>query len=157
MMCGRVVLPHWEILLGVVAQVYARRLPTFLIPGPSEDPNSIRDCLISLLHLRREKDYSAGEDRLLYLLQAFHPFKASDASDKIYSLFSHSLDHENLGLGVDYTIPVEDLYTTVAAHVLAKYQDLDLLLSNLHDKTLNLPSWVPDWSTWHFGCDLAGM
>jgi len=157
MMCGRVVFPHWDILLGVVAQVYARQLPTFLIPGPSEDPDSIRDCLISLLQLRQEEGYPAGGGHLLDLLQAFHPFKASDPRDKIYSLFSHSLDHQHLGLAVDYTIPAEDLYTTVAARVLAKCQDLDLLLSNLHGKTLDLASWVPDWSTWHFGCDMAGM
>ncbi len=156
-MCGRFVFPYWGVLLVIVDQVYTRQLPTFLIPGPSEDPNSVRDCLISLLQLRREHGSPPGNGQLLYLLQAFHSFQASDPRDKVYSLFSHSLDHQSLGLAVDYAIPAEDLYVAAAARILAEYQDLDLLLSNLHDKALDLPSWVPDWSTWRFGCDLAGM
>ncbi|KAK4209181.1 heterokaryon incompatibility protein-domain-containing protein [Rhypophila decipiens] len=159
MMCGRTVFPAWTTLLSVVRLVYARQLPAAMIPSHDEDPDSLRDCLISLINLRSPLQYMLKPQRkqLLKLLQSFHPFQVSDPRDKVYSLLGHSLDHEHLGIEVDYTISPEQLYTTVAAEIATEYQDLRLLLSNLHHKSLsNLPSWVPDWSTWYFGSDLGG-
>ncbi|KAM7210258.1 Heterokaryon incompatibility protein (HET) domain containing protein [Rhypophila decipiens] len=159
MMCGRTVFPAWTTLLSVVRLVYARQLPAAIIPSHDEDPESLRDCLISLINLRSPLQYMLKPQRkqLLKLLQSFHPFQVSDPRDKVYSLLGHSLDHEELGIEVDYTISPEQLYTTVAAEIATEYQDLRLLLSNLHHKSLsNLASWVPDWSTWYFGSDLGG-
>jgi len=160
MVCGSVELPRWSLLPGIVRLVYARTLPAALLPSPEEDPNCLRDCLVSLIDLRTSRagfnSFSPPTHRLLDLLQSFHPFQASDARDEIYALISHSTDWNDLGIRVDYTISPERLYTTVAARILSEYQDLHLLLSNLHQKSLIIPSWVPDWSTWHFGSDLAG-
>lgn len=159
MMCGRTPFPDWVTLLSVVRLVYARQLPTEIIPGYDEDPESLRDCLISLINLRSPLGYAfnPGRNRLLKLLQSFHPFRVSDPRDKIYSLLGHCADRDDLGLVVDYTISPEELYTRVAVEIALKYQDLRLLLSNLHHKSLpGLLSWVPDWSTWYFGSDLGG-
>jgi len=159
MMCGRTVLPDWTTIFFIVQLVYARKIPAAIIPAYDEDPDSLRDCLISLADLRSPLQYATGRTKkpLLSLLQSFHPFQVSDHRDKIYSLLSHSLDYEDLGIEIDYAIPAHELYTTVAAKIIVKYQDLKLLLSNLHHKSLSgLPSWVPDWSTWYFGSDLAG-
>lgn len=160
MMCGRTVFPDWTTLLSVVRLVYARQLPTAIIPGYDEDPDSLRDCLVSLIDLRSPLQYmmNPNKKKLLTLLQSFHPFQVSDPRDKIYSLLSHSLDHEDLGIEVDYSISPEELYSKVAAKMAVKYQDPRLLLSNLHYKSLSdrLPSWVPDWSNWYFGSDLGG-
>ncbi|KZL71477.1 ankyrin and HET domain-containing protein [Colletotrichum tofieldiae] len=49
----------------------------------------------------------------------------------------------------------EQLYITVANKILAKSPTLDILYSNLNKKSLALPSWVPDWSTWQFGSNGA--
>ncbi|KAK0611721.1 ankyrin and HET domain-containing protein [Immersiella caudata] len=149
MMCGRTVLPTWEILPGLVQLCFSRQLPAALLPNASEDTRSVGECLWSLLRLRRA--LIPRSNAIEYLLTRFHPFQASDPRDKVYSLLGHDVDSTYPGMPVDYTVSVEHLYTKVAIRILKKHNDLRLFNSNLHQKTLNLPSWVPDWSRWHFG------
>lgn len=52
---------------------------------------------------------------------------------------------------VDYTCSVEELYIQVARSILTESTSLFILYSNLTKKKRQLPSWVPDWSTWQFG------
>ncbi|KAK4452256.1 heterokaryon incompatibility protein-domain-containing protein [Podospora aff. communis PSN243] len=153
MMCGKTVLPSWEILPGVVQLCFSRQMPAALLPTPAEDTASLKECLWSLLRLRRAliPPSSAIEVDLWYLLTRFHPFQATDPRDKVYSLLGHDVDGSSPEIPVDYAVSVRDLYTKEAVLILNKRKDLKLLNSCLHQKNQSLPSWVPDWSTWHFG------
>jgi hypothetical protein len=88
---------------------------------------------------------------LIMLLEESHPFRASDPRDKVYSLLGLAADRDELGLSVDYACTAEKLYTRVATAILKKSPDIEFLYNNLDKKSLSLPSWVPDWSTWRFG------
>src|SRR5256885_1719533 len=110
MMCGRVILPHWSTIPRIVELVYARSLPAFLLPSQQEDPDSLRDCLVALLGLRSSLASRPRTADLLELLQGFHPFRATDPRDKVYSLLGNSADHGGLGILVDYTVSTEQLY-----------------------------------------------
>jgi len=112
-----------------------------------EDLQDRRDCLIKLWVLRQQ--ISAG-DQLSFLefLRMFHPFQATDPRDKIYSLYGLLNENETKTIPVDYDITAEQLFITVAVQILSSSPCLDILYSNFGNKTLKLPSWVPDWSTW---------
>jgi hypothetical protein len=151
MMCGRMVLPEWSFILSIVQLVINRTLPAFLLPGTSDDPNGLRECLAPLRLLRVNIVHKRQQMRLLDLLKLSHPFKATDPRDKVYSLLGLAVDRDELGLEVDYTCTTEELYITVASTLFATHGNLDLLYDNLGEKSLLLPSWVPDWSTWRYG------
>ncbi|KAM0499565.1 hypothetical protein ACHAPB_005890 [Verticillium nonalfalfae] len=78
---------------------------------------------------------------------------ATDPKDKIFSVLGLAVDLEALGVRVDYTQATEELYTRVAGSILSLYQDVNFLSNNLGSKKLDLPSWVPDWSSWVFGTE----
>ncbi|KAK0648545.1 ankyrin and HET domain-containing protein [Cercophora newfieldiana] len=158
-MCGQSILPSWSVLPVFIRLCFLRQLPAVLSPSTVEDTGSLRDCLSSLLVLRTVllRRASWVDINLWYLLTRFHPFRASDPRDKIYSVLGHDEDKTHLDISVDYTISAERLYTIVAARIIKKHGDPKFLISNLHQKTLSLPSWVPDWSTWHFGSGAGGV
>jgi hypothetical protein len=68
--------------------------------------------------------------------------------DKIYALLGLSADRGSYDLVVDYTETIEQLYISIARQILKVSGSLELLHSNLQHKSLTLPSFVPDWSTW---------
>lgn len=129
------------------------RPPTYLLPRPVEDPRALAECLSHLGDLRRRITQDGKQLNFLMLLLRFHPFQASDPRDKVYSLLGLAVDGDAMNLQVDYTIAPEKLYIKVASRILALYARLDILYHNLPTKTLSLPSWVPDWSTWVYGTD----
>jgi len=88
-----------------------------------------------------------------------HPFLATDPRDKVYSLLGLARDRDEMGpAAVDYGRAVEDLYFDVAARLLGDLDNIDIVAyCNLRTKSLDLPSWVPDWSTWHFGSHGAAV
>ncbi|KAM0322258.1 hypothetical protein ACHAQA_009546 [Verticillium albo-atrum] len=78
---------------------------------------------------------------------------ATDPRDKVYSILGLASDRDAMNLTVDYTQSTEDLYIDVASKVLTLYPEIGFLSHNLGKKKLDLPSWVPDWSTWAFGTE----
>lgn len=71
-------------------------------------------------------------------------YDATDLRDKVYAIYN--LIAESIpGLGSpDYTAPVEQIYTNLAS---SRYEQGDLeLLRHCSRSSLQLPSWVPDWS-----------
>jgi len=152
-MCGKVEVRPWAFLVDIVCLVVNRDLPVFLVPTDEEDSNCLRECLRAIGRLRL---FVAGTDRkvpLLSLLIASHPLKASDPRDKIYSLLGLAQDRETYAVPVDYTCSAESLYTLVGGRIISISKSTDLLYSNITKKSMQLPSWVPDWSTWQFGSD----
>ncbi|KAF2117512.1 heterokaryon incompatibility protein-domain-containing protein [Lophiotrema nucula] len=74
-------------------------------------------------------------------------FGATDPRDHIYALLGMISDVEELGLVVDYTKPCSDTFSDVAAAILQRQHNFQILSRNRDPKSQqNLPSWVPDWS-----------
>ena len=101
--------------------------------------------------LRRDYQDKGTSDylRMADLLPTLRSFKATNARDKLYALIPTSLDGADL-LDVDYSLSVENVYIGAAANIIQKYRNLDLLghCTNLGEiSSLNLPSWVPDWTS----------
>ena len=151
LMCGRREINEWDLFPNIIELVFSRSLPAFLLPHSSEDPNSLRECLVTLFHMRNKVVFQHSRFTLLELLSNFHPLQASDPRDKVYSLLGLASDRDDLNLPINYTCTVESLYITVAARIVGIYQPIEILYSNLGAKNLALPSWVPDWSKWRFG------
>ena len=150
MMCGRQQI-MWFLLPAIVQQVFNRTLPTIAIPGHADDPEALRECLVLIGMMRDDGVGQKLRPSLRTLLRQTHALKASDPRDKIYSLLGLTDDGKLLDIKVDYSRRVEDLYTEVAASILAADQSPMLLYDVLGERSLQLPSWVPDWSAWRFG------
>jgi hypothetical protein len=86
-------------------------------------------------------------ETLQLLLQACHQLASTDPRDKVYSLLNIAKDAERLGITPDYRLPVTKVYTDVAVRILQSDRKLDLLSSVFANKSIPLPSWVPDWTT----------
>ncbi|KAI9159002.1 ankyrin and HET domain-containing protein [Paramyrothecium foliicola] len=155
MLCGRTPIPDWRLMPEIVQFVFDRLLSPFFLPGSDKDPNSMRECLSSLGRLRRYIVYQGAQLNLLDLLNRCHPFRASDPRDKVYSVLGLASDADIVKIKIDYTCTPEQLYVAVAARIVETDPNLEILYGNLHTKSLALPSWVPDWSTWHFGSNGA--
>ncbi|RBQ76817.1 hypothetical protein VDGD_07411 [Verticillium dahliae] len=152
-MCGTTELRDWELFSKVVRLVFARRLPAHILPASGQDPLAIGECVFALGGVRRAILDKRAQFRLSNLLPQFHAFQATDPKDKIFSVLGLAVDREALGVTVDYTQATEELYTRVAGSILSLYQDVNFLSNNLGVKRLDLPSWVPDWSSWVFGTE----
>jgi hypothetical protein len=72
-----------------------------------------------------------------------------DARDKIYSVLGlMSLSTQNLTIVPSYAHPTEQVYTDIARRAITQWSDLEILNDcGLSSRLLNIPSWVPDWST----------
>ena len=90
---------------------------------------------------------------LSLLLSACRRFKCTDPRDKVTALVGLA-DYRSLWSSaselLDYSKPVEDLYFEVTGQVMKRERSLNLLSSveDMSDRTLNLPSWVPDYRVW---------
>lgn len=51
-----------------------------------------------------------------------------------------------IGIVPDYSLPVTDVYIATTVHILQKHSHLGVLGAVRPVKTLQLPSWVLDWS-----------
>jgi hypothetical protein len=69
--------------------------------------------------------------------------------DRLYAFLSLlSVEDQKLEINPDYSRSVEDVYTDVACFSLVKQHHLDLLEAcELSTQDLNIPTWVPDWSS----------
>ncbi|KAH7138681.1 hypothetical protein B0J11DRAFT_515088 [Dendryphion nanum] len=111
-------------------------------------------------HFNRQLLISSGKQQsLLFLLGVTRRFQATHPVDKIYGLLGLSqvkgqqLDATPLtpALIPDYTKSTEEVYRDITFHLMVSENSLDLL-STVEDKSVRklkqLPSWVPDYSTW---------
>jgi hypothetical protein len=121
-----------------------------LLPDMDEDPNSLKECLLNLRATRQGLLFESWCPVLEDLLPMMHPFQSSDPRDKVYSLLGQAYDLKGISLNIDYNCPIEELYINVARQILKRSAALQILYYNCGRKSYNLPSWVPDWSTWRF-------
>ncbi len=80
---------------------------------------------------------------------------ASNLRDKVYALRGLLNSNIKKGIIVDYNNSVERVYTDLAKHLLTAQPGLRVLsavvLQHRKSSTLDLPSWVPDWSQRQWG------
>lgn len=83
----------------------------------------------------------------MFILQLSSGLRSSELKDFVYSLFGLISDAEEVGLRVDYSKTVEEVYKDFAKAILRVLGIGQLSqLWNPSQKHIELPSWVPDWS-----------
>jgi Heterokaryon incompatibility protein (HET) len=101
---------------------------------------------------------------MCHLLSEIRHLESSERHDKIYSILGLTTFFSPLKFQLvkaDYSIPADELYTTVTATMILNCQFLGIL-TNVGDfaknRTMDLPSWVVDYSyssATHSLCDLG--
>ncbi|KAJ9652678.1 hypothetical protein H2198_008081 [Neophaeococcomyces mojaviensis] len=81
------------------------------------------------------------------ILGKLNTLNTTEMRDKIYAPLGVATDRDELGIVPDYSKDLDLIFTETACALLrAGYLGV-LLSASSQDKTLQLPSWVPDWST----------
>ncbi|RFU75896.1 heterokaryon incompatibility 6, or allele [Trichoderma arundinaceum] len=112
----------------------------------------IRNALILIGTLRpklNDADTPYQGVGLLWLLRKVLPLSATDPRDKIYAILGllGVQESEDLGLIPDYTLSVSECYQKATLAIMSQSKSLDILTTDrIPNSTLNLPSWVIDWS-----------
>jgi Heterokaryon incompatibility protein (HET) len=143
MLCGRRFM-HWDLLSKIAFLISNFRIPNLEIFQHSKF--SYLSTQSELRGFARNDEFQ--HDRSFYhLLRICHTLSCSDPRDRIYSLLGICPDLDKFQINVDYDKPVEELYINIAIQLVKVYGNLDIFSSVLSEKSLDLPSWVPDWST----------
>ncbi|KAF2261551.1 hypothetical protein CC78DRAFT_546547 [Lojkania enalia] len=105
-------------------------------------------CLMR--QLSRQGDFPAGalgRYTLLKLLEETREVNSTLPVDKIYGILTLVQDPESVE--VDYGLDAPEVFKKIAVKCLTEDKNLDILYQCVHSTsppTLELPSWVPDWT-----------
>jgi hypothetical protein len=106
-------------------------------------------CMMNMLReIQMDQTQETRRMPLLELLEETRDFKSTLPSDKIYGILGLAKDREDVD--VDYAIGGEEVFRKLVATCLIKGGSLDILYHCVYPSTpskLELPSWVPDWTT----------
>ena len=154
--CGKISVP-WSLLYRVIFHSRTEKLPSLVLHDPDDgDERDVRSGLhggleiinVELMAFLRsrtvvqDRGFTLGE-----LLKRCHSLKSTDPRDMIFGLLGLATDSEQLQITADYGIPVSNVYIHTATRLLETSQGLELLSCVSDTKSVKLPSWVPDWST----------
>jgi hypothetical protein len=125
-----------------------------LLPQSSHGTDTRSECIYQLALLRHKVQGRTISDecRLSWLLCDFQVFAATQISDKVYSLMSVATD---VKIPIDYARSARSVYVDAAKKILANADDLTILHHSFPSQGQDLPSWVPDWSRWHYGTEFV--
>jgi hypothetical protein len=96
--------------------------------------------------VRNRRTRNHKNQTIMLLCGVARSFQSSDLRDKVYSLLSIALDGRHEDLEPNYDLPVEQVYTNLATHLIKRDLNLEILRFCGESKKLLLPTWVPDWS-----------
>jgi hypothetical protein len=118
----------------------------WLIDMMSAGPDPLHPIKVTYQFPALTTNYGIEQDTLtMVALQFTHDRLATDPRDKLFALGGLV----DLGLEIDYAIPVDELYQSFAAGQAQMLRNLSFLLEfagiERSSQHLNLPSWVPDW------------
>lgn len=95
-------------------------------------------------------DFTYGHDinyRLIDILRDLRVLSATNPKDKIYALLGLATDCVDAP-PVNYSLSTSSIYVDFAWYFLSKGQGIEVLhAAGGHDYSIDLPSWVPDWSS----------
>ena len=105
-----------------------------------------------LLDLRRLLEESASTIssqpfKLISLLERFRRLSATDPRDKIYAALGLATDASDRP-GMNYGLSPASVFETFAADLVRKGDGVSVLHAAIsHSQSMDLPSWVPDWTS----------
>jgi hypothetical protein len=149
---------EWTSLATIVESTRRGLLPAICISSEEEwlnDGYLNPDYVLMQSNLKKDawtKDGNLSKT-LCQLLRRCHSFVSSNPKDKIYAFLSMAKDREELGIKPNYLLSTRDIYIDTTTRILRAEQRLDVLSSvrrEKNNKKINLPSWVPDWSSSDF-------
>ncbi|KAI4268019.1 MAG: hypothetical protein L6R38_007993 [Xanthoria sp. 2 TBL-2021] len=107
-----------------------------------------RDILVGAMRLSRSK--AQGWFSLERVLHETRHRKCSNKKDRVYAVLSLLPERERLGIHPDYTISAPDVFENIILQRLKYKATLSMLhFCSTKDRSRDIPSWVPDWSTDH--------
>jgi hypothetical protein len=88
------------------------------------------------------------EPDLLTLMTTFRAHRCSDPHDKVYGMASMAKDVRDSSFRVNYDLSTGQVYLQAARWTIESTKKLNVLCCRLgQDPALDLPSWVPDWTS----------
>lgn len=140
--CGRFAVTLEEFISAIIYSVTTGLAEHFLTP------NSTRIISIALT----SQLFKQGrQSSLLSLLLRHRRAITTDPRDKVFALCGIAYDAGpgSLDIQINYhpSHSVQGVYREFAVKMLAKYKNLDVLSVPNENRILELPSWVPDFST----------
>lgn len=111
----------------------------------------IRPMTVMSLLRRLEPEQELEQNlSVMDVLDLTRVFQCTDPHDKVFAFLGFFSTHIDTGIVVDYELPCEELFMSVAQQTLL-WPELVFYLLSLAGYTReasnrNLPSWVPDWS-----------
>ncbi|KAI4253809.1 MAG: hypothetical protein L6R42_007445 [Xanthoria sp. 1 TBL-2021] len=107
-----------------------------------------RDILVGILKLFKLKEDSGFT--LEMVLHENRHRTCSDKKDRVYAVLSLLPEEEKLGIHPDYTTSASDVFENIVFQYLKYKASLGMLrFCSTNDRSRDIPSWVPDWSTDH--------
>ena len=88
-----------------------------------------------------------GGFRLQYVLKVTRHRDCKDKKDRVYAILSLLPEREKLGILPDYTISAPDVFENIVLQQLKHGNTLGMLrFCSIKSRSIDIPSWVPDWS-----------
>jgi hypothetical protein len=141
----------WEFLASII--ITLRRFDMDIVLwARTEFTADITISFMDKLQARRRRSAEGKvEEHPITLLQILHEsrnFKCTNLSDKIYGVLGLA-DDRNDYRAPDYSLPVSDIFMSVAKSHIENSQSLTILYhcsSGSESSGLSMPSWIPDWT-----------
>ena len=147
MLCGRETIP-WKLFLQMPRLGVDGEIPGAGIVGTLGETTR-SDNLSVLEVLRTARDEHGGLDlTLLQLLQLGRVMASTDPRDKVYALLGLACDRDKLEFVPNYNSCTAEVYRKAAVCILKTSTHLDIFSSCTIAKSIELPSWVPNWFSW---------
>lgn len=105
---------------------------------------SMTQQALNLFIPQTELDRRLFRTKVLPLLEAFRPMKASDPRDKIYACVPMVLPSGHTAMRPDYSLSLYEVYAQVVKDFI-RYEGTLTILSSCDAEAVDLPSFVPDW------------
>lgn len=139
--CGNEKLPWLDLRTAIACLSWEKHDLAALRPVPNI--NVRISAAVSLCQMSLDMFYYSNIRTLM------HDTKCEDPRDRIYAILTLlNSEDQKLDIKPDYTRSVEDLYTDVARRNIVERCPLNILETcELSLRSINIPSWVPDWST----------
>lgn len=114
------------------------------------EKSGIDSCIPEWMRIRATTNNFRSSETLGDLLFSAMGSTASNDRDKVYGIYGLLFDAEEEGLTVDYSLSVKQVFTNMAAHLIAKHNGLRAVLRHVGQNAApvdgeQLPSWVPDF------------
>ena len=102
---------------------------------------------IAIIRSLREQRRSGNQLNLLSLVVKYRRNRVTDPRDKIFALLGLAQSVDQDAFKADYSKTTAQVYSEFLKMVMETQKRVDILaFCNMHRKTPDLPSWVPDWS-----------